>query len=180
VTGRTADMASEQIGHIEWTEQTEQIGHVEWTDQTEQTKRTLNRLLVYFFKYIMELEEKKLITDEFRDISYHDMHVIEAIGKNESGKMSEIAKVMSVTTGTLTRTIDSLEKKGYVRRRRSSQDKRVVHIALTDRGVHAFEHHERFHQDMIAYILQGLSVEESVVLKDALEKLMVYFQQKYK
>ena len=46
------------------------------------TEQTLNRFLVDFFKYIMELEEKKLITDEFADITYNDMHVIEADRKS--------------------------------------------------------------------------------------------------
>lgn len=148
------------------------------------TEQTLNRLLVQFFKYIMELEERKLITDEFKDITYNDMHIIEAIGIDAIGletprKMSEIAKTMSVTTGTLTKAIDSLEKKGYVRRQRSKEDKRVVYILLTERGVLAYRHHEKFHQDMIAFILEHVSEEESRVLQRALERLMGYFRQKY-
>ncbi|MCI8890606.1 MAG: MarR family transcriptional regulator [Eubacterium sp.] len=143
------------------------------------TEQTLNRLLVQFFKYIMEIEERKLITDEFRDLTYNDMHIIEAIGMEKPRNMSAIAKLMSVTTGTLTRAVDALEKKGYVQRQRSSQDKRVVHIVLTQRGVLAFRHHEKFHQDMIAFILEHVSEEESVVLRRALEGLMGYFRQKY-
>lgn len=143
------------------------------------TEQTLNRLLVKFFKYIMEIEEKKLITDEFSDITYNDMHVIEAIGQKEPKKMSQIAREMSVTTGTLTKTIDALEKKGYVQRQRSEQDKRVVNISLTKRGLHAFRHHEQFHQEMIAFILEHVNEEESSVLQKALESLMTYFQQKY-
>lgn len=144
-----------------------------------ETEQTLNRLLVQFFKFIMEIEEKKLITDEFRNITYNDMHVIEAIGLKEPQKMSQIAKTLSVTTGTLTKAMDSLEKKGYVLRRRSEQDKRVVYITLTDRGVRAYRHHEKFHQDMIAFILDDISEQESQVLRKALERLMTYFQQKY-
>lgn len=143
------------------------------------TEQTLNRLLVQFFKYIMEIEERKLITDEFRDLTYNDMHIIEAIGMEKPRNMSAIAKLMSVTTGTLTRAVDALEKKGYVQRQRSSQDKRVVHIVLTQRVVLAFRHHEKFHQDMIAFILEHVSEEESVVLRRALEGLMGYFRQKY-
>lgn len=143
------------------------------------TEQTLNRLLVEFFKYIMEIEEKKLITDEFREITYNDMHIIEAIGLDKPKKMSEIAKIMSVTTGTLTKAVDSLEKKGYVQRQRSRQDKRVVNITLTQQGVTAFRHHEKFHQDMIAFILEHVSEEESVVLRRSLEGLMGYFRQKY-
>lgn len=127
----------------------------------------------------MELEEKKLITDEFSDLTYNDMHVIEAIGRQEPLKMSQIAKKLTVTTGTLTKSVDALEKKGYVRRERSSNDKRVVKIILTERGIQAYEHHERFHQDMIAFILDNVSEEESKVLQSALEKLMTYFVQKY-
>lgn len=143
------------------------------------TEGTLNRLLVQFFKYIMEIEERKLVTDEFRDITYNDMHIIEAIGMDHPKKMSEIAKIMSVTTGTLTTAVNSLEKKGYVQRRRSEQDKRVVHMVLTKRGELAYRHHERFHQDMIAFILEHVSEEESQVLQRALERLMGYFHQKY-
>lgn len=143
------------------------------------TEQTLNRFLVEFFKYIVEIEERKLITDEFKGITYNDMHIIEAIGLEEPKKMSVIAKRMSVTTGTLSRAVDSLEKKGYVRRQRSKQDKRVVNITLTERGVLAYRHHEKFHQDMIAFVLDHISEEESRVLRRALERLMGYFQQKY-
>lgn len=143
------------------------------------TEQALNRLLIQFFKFIMEIEEKKLITEEFQDITYNDMHVIEAIGLKEPKKMSQIAKMMAVTTGTLTKAVDSLEKKGYVERQRSDQDKRVVNITLTERGVHAYRHHERFHQDMIAFILDNISEEESRVLRCALERMMEYFERKY-
>ncbi len=143
------------------------------------TEQTLNRFLVDFFKYIMELEEKKLITDEFADITYNDMHVIEAIGLDKPQKMSQIAKKLSVTTGTLTKAMNALEKKQYVCRERSSQDKRVVNITLTQKGICAYRHHQRFHQDMIAFILDSVSENECRVLQSTLEKLMIYFVQKY-
>ena len=41
----------------------------------------LNELLVNLFKSIMEIEEKYLITPEFKDISVNDMHIIEAVGR---------------------------------------------------------------------------------------------------
>ena len=64
---------------------------------------TLNDLLVRLFKDLLEIEGKALITDEFKDITTNDMHIIEAIGIEEPKKMSEVAKLMSVTMGTLTR-----------------------------------------------------------------------------
>ena len=64
---------------------------------------TLNELLVKLFKNIMEIEGKSLITDEFKDLTYNDFHVIEAIGMSEPKSMSTVAKLMNVTTGTLTK-----------------------------------------------------------------------------
>ena len=44
------------------------------------TDETLNELLVKLFKNITEIEAQCLVTEEFRDISYNDFHIIEAIG----------------------------------------------------------------------------------------------------
>uniref|UniRef100_N1ZXI5 HTH marR-type domain-containing protein n=1 Tax=Eubacterium plexicaudatum ASF492 TaxID=1235802 RepID=N1ZXI5_9FIRM len=52
-------------------------------------------------------------------------------------------------------------------------------MMLTERGVLAYRHHERFHQDMIAFILEHVSEDESMVLQKALERMMGYFRQKY-
>lgn len=68
----------------------------------------LNELLVKLFKDIVEIEEKCLITREFKDISVNDMHVIEAVGIKEPKSMSTVAKLLNVTTGTLTKAMDGL------------------------------------------------------------------------
>ena len=41
---------------------------------------TINQVLVKLINEIWELEEKAIITDEFKDLTNNDMHVIEAIG----------------------------------------------------------------------------------------------------
>ena len=87
---------------------------------------TLNEVLVHLFHDLMDIEEKYLINEEFRDMTIKDMHVIEAIGLDEAKRSSQVAKLMSVTTGTLTRAVDGLVEHGYVMRKRSDIDKRVV------------------------------------------------------
>ena len=129
------------------------------------TDETLNELLVRLFKDIMEIEGKCLVTEEFKDLSYNDFHVIEAIG---------------VTTGTLTKAMDGLTRKGYVIRERSTQDKRVVWVYLTDTGKAAYKHHEEFHHEMIAQIKSQLTEQETPILIYALAKLADYFHLVYK
>ena len=45
--------------------------------------KTINDILVHLFHEIWESEEEAIITEEFRDISNNDMHIIEAIGLGE-------------------------------------------------------------------------------------------------
>ena len=52
----------------------------------------INTTLIEFFNEIMDLEEKAIITDEFKDITNNDMHIIAAIGLGEGNRMSVIAK----------------------------------------------------------------------------------------
>ena len=58
------------------------------------TDETLNELLVRLFKDIMEIEGKCLVTEEFKNLSYNDFHVIEAIGVNEPKTMTTVATLM--------------------------------------------------------------------------------------
>lgn len=140
------------------------------------TYKTLNEVLVNLFRDIMDIEQKAIITEEFRDITNNDMHIIEAIGMNEPKNMSTIAREMSVTVGTLTIAMNSLVKKGYVLRERGKEDRRVVYISLTERGRAAYVHHARFHKAMIDSISDELTPEEMELLIKTLTKLNKWFR----
>lgn len=138
------------------------------------TYETLNMILVYLFREINYLEEKAIITEEFKDITNNDMHVIEAIGLHQEKNMSTIARSLSVTMGTLTTAMNSLVKKGYVVRKRGEKDKRVVYISLSEKGEKAYLHHEKFHRDMINAIVERLDEEQTEILIQTLQDLSVF------
>lgn len=140
------------------------------------TYDTINDVLVNLFNDIMAIEEKAIITGEFKDISNNDMHIIEAIGVNDAKNMSTVAKSLSVTMGTLTIAINSLVKKGYVDRIRSEKDRRVVLISLSEKGKRAFNHHRQFHEQMVKATIKGLSKDEMKVLGQALSNLKEFFR----
>ena len=140
------------------------------------TYEVLNDFLVNLFRDIMGLEERAIITQEFKDITNNDMHVIQVIGTGVPKNMSSIAKKLSVTVGTLTIAMNSLVKKGYVIRERGQEDRRVVYISLSEKGRKAYAHHENFHRQMIHEILEHLTQEETEVLLKSLGKLTSWFQ----
>ena len=53
---------------------------------------SINKILVHLFNDIWELEEKAVITEEFKDLTNNDMHIIEAIGLGTGNNMSTIAR----------------------------------------------------------------------------------------
>lgn len=138
----------------------------------------LNALLVNLFNRVMDAESKAVITEEFRDITNNDMHIIEAIGTNEPRNMSSIAAKLYVTVGTLTVNMNNLEKKGYIERRRSTEDKRVVLVTLTEKGRKAFFHHRDYHKAMIHAAVRGLEEDEMQALMNCLNKLNAFFEEK--
>ena len=135
----------------------------------------LHDILVKLFQEVLDIESKALITPEFKDISVNDMHIIEAIGEKEPKNMSSVAKIMSVTVGTLTIAINSLVKKGYVHRERSEEDRRVVLISLTEKGRKANAHHMKFHDGMIQAVLKDLDEEQQKILVKSLLNLRTFF-----
>ena len=136
----------------------------------------LNELLVNLFNSVMDTEAKAVITSDFKDITENDMHIIEAVGIEDARKMTDIARRLSVTVGTLTVNMNSLEKKGYIVRERSTKDKRVVEVTLTERGRKAFFHHRDFHKAMIKAAISGLDTEEREALVSCLSKLDIFFK----
>ena len=132
---------------------------------------TLNEVLVNLFRDVMEIEQRALESSEFQDLTNNDMHVIEAIGMGAPKNMSSIARQLHVTTGTLTIAMNSLVKKGYVKRERSEQDRRVVYIMLTSKGKLAYRHHEAFHRKMTEALVENLSQEDTELLVRAMTNL---------
>ena len=136
---------------------------------------TINHVLVKLINEIWELEEKAIITDEFKDLTNNDMHVIEAIGLGEGRNMSSIARQLNITVGSLTTAMNSLVNKKYVERHRSEEDRRVVFVNLTAKGIKAYHHHEDYHRQMTQAILDKLDEKELPVLMKTLDALSDFF-----
>ena len=140
------------------------------------TYRTINDVLVELINNIWDLEGNAVITDEFKDITNNDMHVIEAIGIGKAKNMSAVAKKLNITLSSLTTAINSLVRKAYVERQRSSEDRRVVEIRLTEKGEKAYLHHEEYHNQMIKAAISEMSPEEIPILVKMLKNLKVFFE----
>ena len=128
-------------------------------------------ILVKLFNDILDYEESVLRASEFKDLTNNDIHVIRAIGMNEKRNMSMIAKELAVTIGTLTISINSLVRKGYVIKERSDKDKRVVFVNLSSKGEAAFSRNEELYDQMVNSMLEDLEDNEMDILMKSLLKV---------
>jgi DNA-binding MarR family transcriptional regulator len=93
--------------------------------------------------------------------------------------MTQVARGLKISVSALTIAMNKLEKKGYVRRERDSEDHRIVKVSLTPSGLEAFEYHDAFHKKMVNDALAQLTSEERKVLKKTLIKLDAYFAREW-
>ena len=128
-------------------------------------------ILVKLFNDILDYQESALSTSEFKDLTNNDIHVIRAIGINEKKNMSMIAKELAITIGTLTISINSLVRKGYVIKERSEKDKRVVFVNLSSTGIAAFSRNEELYDQMVNSMLEDLEDNEMDILMRSLLKV---------
>ena len=142
----------------------------------EETLNVVNTLLVDTFNNILTIEQNDLKKEKIFDVSVAEVHTIEAIGMYQTKSMSEVAKNLQITVGTLTVAINNLVKKGYVERFRCQSDKRVVLIKLTKKGKLLYRVHEQFHKNVVKATISGLTKQEREVLCQTLIKLNIYLQ----
>lgn len=137
----------------------------------------INDYLVDIFNRILVIEEMSLRTSQFSDVSIKEVHTIEIIGKRADVTPSDIARQLMLTLGTVTTSLNKLEKKGYVERSRSQKDRRVVYLALTRKGRLLFRLHNRFHKSMVSHITQEMEPSELDALKRGLSNLHNFLEE---
>ncbi len=144
----------------------------------ETPKEIINELLVEVFNHILSIEAEALRKRGVK-LSMNEMHVLEAIEKTEEPTMSNIARRLRVTVGTLTTAINRLVEKGYTTRYRQPEDKRKVLIALTAKADKALRIHDEFHEEMIEATIKDMKLDEDEILLQSLYNIKEYFKQKY-
>ena len=80
-----------------------------------EARDVLNTLLVDLFNDILKIEASVLKEGEFNDLSVTEMHIIEAIGLDREMTMTEVARDLEITVGTLTTAINRLIRKNMLK-----------------------------------------------------------------
>lgn len=138
--------------------------------------KLINEYLTSIFNNVLVIEEVSLRGSRFKDISIKEMHTVDVIGNFSDVTPSFVSKELMVTLGTVTTCLNNLERKGYIERIRSDQDRRVVYLHLTKKGRLVHRLHKRFHKAMVEKIIDGMSPEEIDVMGKGLINLYQFLE----
>ena len=86
--------------------------------------------------------------------------------------VAELARVCTLDAGGMTRMLDRLEAKGLCQRARSSEDRRVVNLEITDAGRDAAKVIPEVLSRVQNAYLAGFSVDEWEALKSYLRRMI--------
>ena len=105
------------------------------------------------------------------DLTASQFAVLEALYHIGSMTQGEVSSKVLKSTSNLTTVIDNLERDGYVRRERDAEDRRVIHVHLTETGTGKVEAVLPNHVGALVDIFSVLSASEQETLGELCKKL---------
>ncbi len=106
-------------------------------------------------------------------LTLEQFSVLMVLDENGSKHQAEIAEIMSKDNPTLTRILDLLEKKGFIKRETSHEDRRKFLLVLTRKGKTKLESTKPLVIEIRHTLFQGINqkqVDQLLSIKNLIEK----------
>lgn len=138
----------------------------------------LNALLDETYKTIADKEEKKVRRNAHLNITNSELHLMEEISRQgtDGCTITALAHALSCALPSITVAVNKLERKGYVMKERSPEDRRALKVSLTKQGNKVNAVHQYIHKRISRDIAKNFNEEERVILIRGLEKIIEFFK----
>jgi DNA-binding MarR family transcriptional regulator len=106
-----------------------------------------------------------------RDVSLPQLHILAMLKELGTMTVSEIANTLSISAPSATSIIDRMEEHGLATRERDREDRRVVHVRISQRGQVAVEEMMGMKRDRVHGLLEVMTDQELGDLIKGIEAL---------
>ncbi|WP_318002618.1 MarR family winged helix-turn-helix transcriptional regulator [Faecalibacillus intestinalis] len=96
--------------------------------------------------------------------------IIELEEKNQKVKVSDVSEVLNLPRPGVTRTINAMEEKGYLKKETAKHDGRVIYVTVTKEGKMIFEKYNKDYFQKLALCLNRVSNDEADCMIQTIEK----------
>jgi DNA-binding MarR family transcriptional regulator len=144
-------------------------GELDWLDPIQEA---ITVRITIASRYLTGLRRDTLAEDELARGDYKVLLMLRRVGPPYTTSPSHLADMLGLTRGALSVRLGPLEQAGLIERTVDAQDRRRVHVRLTNAGNGVFEQHSAREDDGEARMLAGLSNDEKQQLADLLRKVV--------
>ena len=113
---------------------------------------------------------------ESLEISFTQWIVLTHLAQQEHISATQLSAQTGHDMGALTRVVDELERRGFVRRERSSRDRRAVEIAITPAGRGQAREARRLIVELLNRLVEPFTDAEVTTLIGLLQRLLGHLQ----
>jgi DNA-binding MarR family transcriptional regulator len=136
---------------------------------SEPASRVVGRLIKQVFSSLVRAVDQHMQPLELTAMQWEPILLLFL---ERADTVAALARESSVNCGAMTRMLDRLEEKQLVRRRRSDDDRRVVHLELTDKGMRVGDEIQPLINAALKRHLRGFSDKEISTLTDFLRRML--------
>jgi DNA-binding MarR family transcriptional regulator len=134
------------------------------------------RLMEAFFRF-RHVHRKSPVSG----MKHSEVRMLHIINKHrrETGrgvKISELSRILQVTSPTITQLTNGLEERGLVERSNDPADRRVIYVQLTEAGEAVLKQVSAAYFDRFSRLVQHLGAEKSKQLADLLTECLAFMR----
>jgi DNA-binding MarR family transcriptional regulator len=142
-------------------------------------KETLEDELIRAFYEFYNLFEVSLKYKTQDSLSLKENFIIEVIKRlslTNDNITSNLSDVLQITNASTSIAVSALERKGFLKRTHSKEDRRVYHITLTSKALLFLSKQDEFRQRAIKEMSGTLNIVEKASLISTVKKLRVFLR----
>jgi len=106
------------------------------------------------------------------DMTHAQLAIFLKLHHGQANTAADLARELMTDAGAMTRMLDRLEEKEFIRRTRSNTDRRIVEVALSDKGKQIADQMIQVVVDALNHHLRGFTPSEVDQFKDFLRRMI--------
>lgn len=128
----------------------------------------------YFPQFIKKVFYDHDISQLKLNINNTQTQILMLVSENSEKSMSEISLMTGLEKSSFTRSVDCLEKNGFITRNPSGSDRRIIQLSLTARGTRAAKQIKEDFEIYLNSLISDFSSKEKKEFFDALTVVSKY------
>lgn len=127
--------------------------------------------------YLVLMQTSKAVQERMRlemtknNLSITEFSVLEVLYNKGKQTIQQIGNSILISSSSMTYVIDKLEQRSLLNRSACPDDRRVIHVTLTDDGNELMDNIMPEHQELVDYMLGSLKSDEADLLVKLLKKV---------